>query len=95
MSVWGTPVTRPDWYTDTVADATDVAHAAFANSDEYFNAYVDYTEQFEQSDAYDKAYEQWAAGDDNDEVPFDDFESWYDNATEDDELAAWVAEDGQ
>ena len=52
--------------TDRAEENSSALHAAFSNSPEYLTAYVDYTEDFESSAAYDKAFEAWIADDDID-----------------------------
>ena len=63
--------------TDTRQDTHEQAHAAFDQSDDYLNAYVDYCEVFDQSAHYDKAYERWVSGlDDEDDFGPDEADEY-------------------
>ena len=79
--------------TDFAADQAEAAHAAFDQSDDYLNAYVDYCEVFDQSAHYDKAYERWVSGlDEDDEFDDPDFrtEFTYDLGITPDENDEWI-----
>lgn len=57
--------------TDRAAELSDALVETFAKTDEYMSAYVDHCDNFEESDAYERAFEAWVSNGDEDEDDFD------------------------
>lgn len=49
--------------TNRAQEQAEMGHEVFQRSQEYMDAYVNYCDVFDASDAYDTAFENWAVGD--------------------------------